>query len=503
MAAPSLSSAQDASSSEPAPAAAAASASEPLESSRLVEDSVVKVFANRSDPDMGRPWTKQSPHDVTGSGVILQGHYIITNAHVVLYATQIEIQANKSGDKLPAKVAAIAPAIDLALLKLDDDSFFDKRPALTCSPKIPDVKDTVLTYGYPAGGSNLSITKGIISRIEFAHYTALSSGLRIQIDAAINPGNSGGAAAVGTNLIGITFSSLVGNGVQNIGYIIPCEEVDLFLEKAQHGQPYSKVALYDELQTLENPALRARLKIDKSAEGIVVHAPFGRNDPLKEWDVITRIGDKPVDNQGMVTLDSGLRILFQYLIQNQAKDGKVKLTVLRSGQTLELDVPVNDPHTMLLPDLGGGYPSYFVYGPLVFTTATQQYQAAHANQIASEIYGGSPLVARFFDTPAFPGEQLVLVASPMFPHKLARNYSNPAGQVVKSINGTPVKNLAHLVQLLRDNKDDFVEIAFAQRGAETIVLPRKDIAAATEELLNDNGIRQQGSADTMTVWNAH
>lgn len=499
--------AQDASTPAAEPAAApavSAAAVEPAETSKLVEDSVVKVFSTRRDPDMSHPWSKQSPHDLTGSGVIMQGHYIITNAHVVLYASQIEVQANQSGDKVPASVVAVAPAIDLALLKLDDDSFFDKRPAMTCAPKIPDVKDTVLTYGYPAGGSNLSITKGIISRIEFANYTSLSSGLRIQIDAAINPGNSGGAAAVGTNLIGITFSTLVGNGVSNIGYIIPCEEVDLFLKHAEHGEPYSKPALYDELQTLENPALRASLKVDKSVEGIVVHAPYGKANPLKEWDIITRIGDHAVDNQGMVTLDSGLRIRFQYLVQNLAHDNKIALTILRAGKSLQVEVPVNDPHTLLVPDLAGGYPSYFVYGPLVFSNATQQFQAAHAGNFAVAVVQGSPLVSRFFDTPSFPGEQLVVVvAAPFLPHKLARNYSNPAGQVVKSINGVDVKNLNQLVQLLRDNKDEFVTIAFAQRGAETIVLPTKEIAAATEDLLNDNGIRQQGSSDTLAVWKGH
>jgi S1-C subfamily serine protease len=468
-----------------------------------MEDSVVKVFSTRRDPDMSRPWSKQSPHDVTGSGVIMQGHYILTNAHVVQYATQIEIQANQSGDKLPATVQYIAPSIDLALLKLDDQSFFDKRPGLTCERKIPDVKDSVLTYGYPTGGSNLSITKGIISRIEFSNYTALTGGLRIQIDAAINPGNSGGAAAVGTNLIGITFSTLVGNGVQNIGYIIPCEEVDIFLKQAEKGQEYRKPAMYDELQTLENPALRDDLKVDKSVEGIVVHAPYGPGNPLKEWDIITRIGDKPVDNQGMVTLDSGLRIRLQYLVQNIVKNGKVPLTILRSGKTLNVELPVTDPHTLLVPDLAGGYPNYFVYGPIVFTTATQQFAAAHSAQLGAAIYQGSPLIARIFDTPSFPNEQLVVAAAPFFPHRLARNYSNPAGQVVKSVNGVEVKNLPHLVQLLRDEKSEFIVIAFAQRGAETIVFPRKDIAAATDELLNDNGIRAQGTPDLMAVWNGH
>ncbi len=468
----------------------------------MVENAVVKVFSTKREPDMSKPWTKQAPHDVTGSGVIIPGHYILTNAHVVTYASQIEVQGNQSGDKAPATVVSIAPGIDLALLKVDDDSFFDKRPSLNCAKGIPDVKDTVMTYGYPTGGSNLSITKGIISRIEFANYSALVSGLRIQIDAAINPGNSGGAAVVGSDLIGITFSSLVGNGVQNIGYIIPCEEVNLFLDKAEHGQPYSKPAMYDELQTLENPALRSSLKVDKTTEGILVTHAYGKDTPLKDWDIITKIGDLPIDDQGMIT-SNGLRLRFQYAVQNIARDGKVPLTVLRNGKQIAISLPVTDPHTMLVPDLLGGYPSYFIYGPIVFTTATQQFAAAHAQALGISMFLGSPAAIRMGDTPSFPGEQIVIIGAPFLPHNLARNYSNPAGQAVKSINGIEVKNLKHLVQLLRDNKDEYVTIAFAQRGAETLVFPRKEMVAATEDLLNDNGIRAQGTPDVMAVWNGH
>ena len=65
--------------------------------------------------------------------------------------------------------------------------------------------------------------------------------------------------------------------------------------------------MYDDLQTLENPALREYLKLDKSVQGMVVHRPSRRDAayPLKEWDVITHIGDTPIDNQGMIKLGQG------------------------------------------------------------------------------------------------------------------------------------------------------------------------------------------------------
>jgi hypothetical protein len=80
-------------------------------------------------------------------------------------------------------------------------------------------------------------------------------------------------------------------------------------------------------------------------------------------------------------------------------------------------------------------------------------------------------------------------------------YSNRMGAVVYSVNKQPVRSLRHLVALLRDLKDDLVVIHFDQRAGETMVLPRQGMLDATEAILTDNGIRQQGSADLMQVWN--
>src|SRR6202051_1355141 len=155
-----------------------------------IENSVVKVFATMRYPDPFKPWTKQAPSEATASGVVIEGKRILTNAHAVLYASQVQIQANAAGDKLSASVIAIAPGIDLAVLQLDDPSFFDTHPPVVRASKLPQIKDPVLAYGFPTGGSSLSITKGIVSRIEFAAYNYPVSGLRIQIDAALNPGYS-------------------------------------------------------------------------------------------------------------------------------------------------------------------------------------------------------------------------------------------------------------------------------------------------------------------------
>ncbi len=465
-----------------------------------IGNSVVKIFATRRDPDFARPWTKQGPNEVSGSGVIIEGKRILTNAHVVAYATQILVQANHAGDKVPAKLVGITHAMDLAVLELEDQSFFDQHPALPRASKLPAIKDEVMVYGFPTGGTNISITKGIVSRIEFTGYNSFASGLRIQVDAAINHGNSGGPAVADNKMIGLAFSHL-GNA-QNIGYIIPLEEIELFLADIADGKYDGKPGMYDELQTLENAALRGFLKLDKSVEGIVVHQTWGKQSdyPLKKWDVITRIGETRVDDQGMVNLASGLRVNFRYLIQKLAKDGKVPLAVVRGGKQQAIQLPVQATRPMLLADLAGAYPPYFVWGPLVFSTASLQWSRS-GGRAAANLFG-TPAMARMFDPPLFPGEEMVIVSSPFFPHKLATGYSSPAGSLVSAVNGVAIKNLRHLVQTLRDLKDEFVTIEFAGRGGEDLVFPRKETFAATEEILGDNGIRSQGSLDTLEVWGA-
>ena len=475
-------------------------------SSDRVKNSVVKIFSKVRFPDRFQPWIKQSPYEVSGSGVIIDGNHILTNAHVVLYATQVQVQANQSGEKITATVEAIAPGIDLALLTLEDKSFFQTHHPLERTDILPEIKDAVMTYGFPIGGSSLSITKGIVSRIEFTEYNYGTTGLRIQIDAAVNPGNSGGPAVVDGKMIGLVFSRLT--GAQNIGYIIPCEEIELFLNDIADGKYDGKPAIDAELQILENPALRDYLKLDKSTTGIVVH-PRGVNDPsypLKKWDVITKCGDKPVDNEGMVLVNTNLRLSVNYWVQKIAKNGEIGLTIIRGGKNMTITLPVKPDPPRLIPHLQGEYPAYFIYGPFVFSRAIKRFVADLMSDQCGTLFwmsdAGNPLITRLGDQPAFEGEELVVVASSFFPHKMVNGYSSPFTDVLKSVNGISIKNLKHLVEVLRAAQSKFISFEFYGKLTEPKIFVREEILSATEEILANNDIRSQGSAELMNIWNA-
>ncbi len=468
----------------------------------LIRESVVKIYATMRAPDAVRPWQKGSPQEASGTGIVVEGKRILTNAHVVNYAGQVFVEPNQSGEKFAATVEFAAPGIDLAVLKLEDESFFEKRPPLPRAEKLPEIKEAVTVYGYPTGGTSLSITKGIVSRIEFVPYGTHTQALRIQIDAAVNPGNSGGPALVDDKVIGLTFSGV--RGADNIGYIIPTEEVDLFLKDIADGKYDYKPMMHDQLQTLENDALRAKLGFQKRAIGMVVHEPDSPDPayPLKKWDVITRIGDHEVDNVGMVKVRDNLRLRFQYYLQSLARDGKAPLTIVRDGKEMTVALPVVPRVDELIQPLRGRYPSYFIYGPLVFSPASAEFLSAvdRSGMQAVLSFIGSPLATRRGDKAAFPGEELVVVSAPMFPHKVGKGYGNPLAKVVKDVDGVKIKNLRHLVETLRDAKDKYITISFDDRNSETLVFDREEILHATDEILSDNSVRQQSSEDIAPIW---
>jgi hypothetical protein len=203
----------------------------------------------------------------------------------------------------------------------------------------------------------------------------------------------------------------------------------------------------------------------------------------------------------MIRLNGDLRLGFEYMVQKIARDGRLPLTIYRQGKSIDVQLPVASDRPMLINDLAGEYPAYFIFGPVVFTAATRSYFDGISPRALSALsVEGSPLTSRRGDRPGFPGEQLVVVASPFLPHQIANNYGNPQAKVVEAVNGIPVKNLGQLVELFRDSKDEFVRIEFAGRGTETLVFKRQELLSATDDILTDNGIRSQGSPDLMAVW---
>lgn len=476
----------------------AAFLSSPARGEDPIRSSVVKVLATVRQPDLVKPWTKGSPQEVSGSGAVIEGKRILTCAHVVMYASQLYVQPFQSADKIPAKVIMAAPQVDLAVLSVSDESFFENRPALEFMDALPQMKQKVVAYGYPVGGSDLSVTEGIVSRIEFTRLEEESMGLHIQVDAALNPGNSGGPIISEGKILGLVFSTLM--AAENIGYVLPVEEIRMFLEDIEDGVYHGKPQIFDIFHETENEALRAKLGLKAGVGGAMVGEPY-KDDAshlLQKWDVVTHIGEHAIGNDAKLPVRDDLRLYFEYLLPGAIQDGKLPLTVFRKGESMKIDLPVSRDRDMVVKSLNGQYPRYLIHGPLVFSPATKEFVSALATSpagIAYLTYRRSPLLTRRFDRARFAGEELVVIASRMLPHTSTKGLQDAFACTVNTVNGVQIKNLRHLAEVLRDLKDEFTVFEFADRGGQVLVFRTEQMPAITEEILTDNGIRSPCSDD--------
>ncbi len=463
-------------------------------------ESVVKIFTTFRAPDFESPWTKQPPSEISGTGFVIEGDLILTNAHVVEQASQIFVQPPNSADKIRAVVVGISQGIDLAVIQLrkekDRDEFHSKHPPLDLRQTLPEIGSTVQAIGYPMGGEQLSITEGVVSRIEYTSYYLNNTGLRIQVDAALNPGNSGGPVVMDGEVIGVVFSGM--NAAENIGYVIPVEEVTEFLDDVTDGTYEGRPRLWARyFQTCENPALRDYLGLESTETGLIYRGGDKHLD-LEPWDLLDAIGEHDIDNAGLVTLDGDLRLSWGYLIPRLASEGTIDVRVIRKGEPVDLTLPVTPGRDNLVPFIGNDYPEYFILGPMVFMPVRAELlYELYTGYLALQ---GNPSVLRAEELRTTEGEEIVLICSDFLPHPITKGYEIAYRPAIKTVNGETITSLEQMVALIRDSDEDYLVFDFHDKTQETLVFNREELFESTEEILEDNSIRRQGSKRFMDIW---
>ena len=266
--------------------------------------SVLRIEVATQVPDYQTPWNSGRFGGGIGTGFLIGKNKILTNAHVVSNARRILITVYGSPKKYPAKVEFIAHDCDLALLSIDDFKDLESFPTFEFG-EVPSLESQVRVIGYPVGGERLSVTRGVVSRIDFQPYShsRADSHLIIQIDAAINPGNSGGPCVQDGKVVGVAFQGL--RQADNTGYIIPTPVVRRFIKDIEDGKYDSYADLGVSEFPLFNPAMRKALGLPNDDKGVLITnvIPTSSSDGfLKPGDILMSLDGKQVDSAGMITI---------------------------------------------------------------------------------------------------------------------------------------------------------------------------------------------------------
>ena len=449
----------------------------------------------------------------------------MTNAHVVIYAHEIRIQQEGNGKKYDARVVGVCHERDLAVVEIEDESFACGVPLLQISEKLPKQQVDVNVFGYPIGGDAVSVTQGIVSRVEHAKIGKGWKGFRIQVDAALNPGNSGGPAVINSEIAGLVTSGV--RTADNIGYLVSALEIQRFLadlttaEKAPEKEDDAALVIGPGKSlrlitaSMEHQARRDFFKIDDSIHGrqVVEIIDKSADSVLSVDDVILSIGGNAIDDDGNSLVD-GLSIPMMGVAQLVAKDDSVEMEVLRDGVKVSLSVPLTESGPKLLQKLNGERPEYILYGPIAFTAVSNDLLAQFFGLAASEraasrkaalaiiqqmLFVKEPIVIRADDLQNFEGEELVMIAN-ILKHRSLRGSPRQTYMAVKKVNDVEIKNLRHLAETLSQIDTKHVKIEFHQKLSTPLIVDHEEMLKATDDVMDENSIRCIASPGMSDAW---
>lgn len=331
--------------------------------------SVVEITVHTRQHDTESPWNTTWKSWIA-TGFIVDGKRILTTAQLIDNAVYISIRPNDSPKTFEAEVDTISHEVNLALLTIKDETFFNTRTPLPLGD-LPKPEDKVSLYGYPIGGNKLSITAGIISRIEYQTYA--HSGLTfqaIQVDAAVNSGSVGSPALVDGKVIGIVSDiapEIAGTATENTGYLTPASRIKQLLEDLLDGTLDGVPELWIDYQFITNPTHKQHYRLTPDQTGILINRLCANSDAallLFPNDVITAIDGKPISETNFIQTNGKQYSNFQNHIDLHQINDIVSLDVIRDGRLVKQNLELNKKS--LTKNLKESSPRYFIFGGFVF-----------------------------------------------------------------------------------------------------------------------------------------
>ena len=470
----------------PASAPANEKAAEPALDGAGIYRSVVRIEVATQVPDYNIPWNSGRFSGGIGTGFLIGKNRFLTNAHVVSNARRIIITIHGSPKKYEARVKFIAHDCDLALLEVNDFTDFADFPKLELG-SVPALESHVRVIGYPVGGQRLSVTRGVVSRIDFQPYshTRADSHLIVQIDAAINPGNSGGPVLQDGKIVGVAFQGL--RSADNTGYMIPTPVIRRFLKDIEDGHYDHYVDLGAATFPLFNPAMRKALGLPNNGKGVLVSsvtAETAADGVLEAGDVLLSLDGHEIDSAGMIDLD-GKNVDMHEIIERKFSGDKVKLVFLRKGERKEAEIALKTlPWSRMYAIQYEKRPRYIVFGGLVFQPLdtnlyyTKKFSDVHVRK----------MYADYVPEGIFKERKDIVILTQIEDDPLTSQIDDFTGMVLDKINGTTVKSLKHAHELLHpENPPEFFTFEFLG-SPRPIVLPVSEIPAADKRIQSAYGI---------------
>lgn len=452
---------------------------------RAVESSIVKIYTTASAPDYFTPWRFLTPSQSSGSGSVISGNRILTNAHVIADASYVQVQKHNDPNRYTGRVVFVSHASDLAIVTVDEEGFFDDLDALKIG-ELPEPHEEVYVFGYPMGGRTLSITKGILSRVEQQIYAHSGDFLLAgQIDAAINPGNSGGPVIVDKEIVGVVMQANSGGRAENLGYFVPPDIIRHVLTDSEDGIYDGFPDLGFRTQDLESPAAKEAYGLTRDQSGVLVIKVFEDSPAagiLQENDVVTKIGGFDVAGDSTINVNEFLQTNFKYAIDMQQIGDKIEIEFSRDGKLQKTDLVASkrqQSYSLVKAEAFDEIPEYYIYGGILFVPLNMNLIMRWGpdwNRVAPV----DMLEAR--GEWSSPEKRELVVALQVLAADVNLGYHDLRNWVVDSVNGVPIRDFKHFTEMVHNN--ELPHVVFRNDNGYQVVVDQADAQSSEQAILD-------------------
>jgi S1-C subfamily serine protease len=463
--------------------------SQPIDMSSGEWDNIIKIEVKVLYPDYREPWNAGQFSGGVGTGFQIGANRFLTNAHVVSNATRVIVRTTNDPEPHPAKVLHIAHDCDLALIEVEGGLDLPKAKPLTMG-SIPKLNTEVNVIGYPMGGERISVTRGVVSRIDFQGYThsGVDQHLAIQIDAAINPGNSGGPVLQNGKVVGVAFQGYSGRVAQNVGYMIPVPVIERFLKDIEDGKydHYVDFAMND--FSVENPAQIKALGLKNDGIGIYVadvESAGSAAGVLKPGDVLLALDGNPVFNNGLIRIDGELMDKNEVVERKFAGD-KVKVDFLRDGkeQSATIELKRFQPY-LKMAEQYNQRPRYVLYSGMLFQPMDQNLMTAH--QIRDTLC--NYWYDNFLTSKLYEKRQEPVILTTVLADEVNSYLSGYYPALVDEINSVKINCIDDVKTALDKKEGEFVVVKLMERE-RPLVLKRSLAQEAHPRIMRNYGVSE-------------
>jgi S1-C subfamily serine protease len=445
-----------------------------------MQKQIVKLEVVQKVYDAQQPW-RINTKETSRNALVLSNQKLITTAEFLSDATVIRVQKEGKGTKFEAKISWISYPLNLALISVEDSSFWN------------GLRETSLSDDAPAIGASriwrwqngiLESWHAEINQIQ-VQASELSPVNHVFANAFSEIPSAGWCEVVtqGSQVVGITTSS-----ADKKLSVIPSR---LLLDLLDHQKSDSKFEIgffpfY--WQTTENSQNAKRLNFPGTPKGVFitqVDPTCAEAKVFKNDDLILEINGMSIEANG--DYDDpvfGFINLENLAVREGIAGSTIHFKIWRQGaeKNIQMTLPAFHYEHAKVPDFRfDEAPEYLIVGGLVFMPLTSEYLRAFGDQWRS----AAPF-RLFYHTlePTLSEKEKIVILSGVLPDPYNLGYSEYRFLTVDSVNGEKIETLKGMEQALQKNKGEFHKITFLLgRSPRQAILDAKTLDEANQRIL--------------------